>query len=334
MIINLLRKRAGRRKSPGLPGVATATLLLAWGCAGGPEGAAPFQGVVEFEETILAFEVGGRITEIGPRRGDTVDPKDVLARLDPTLIELERKARMADLKAAKAQLSQLEAGTLPTQVRATAAEMRAAKAHAQTLENDLHRQEELFEKGAVPPSVVDRLRTELAAAQAQTAALGERLRGARDGARAEEILAAEARVESVQAAIAAIDEKISRHELRAGFAATIVDRLKEPGEIAAAGTPILSLADPGHPYVDIFVPQDSIAAVNIGQTASTTIDALGAQTVPGKVEHISQRTEFTPRYLFSERERAALVVRVRVRIEDEQRRLRAGVPAFVTLVGP
>jgi hypothetical protein len=57
------------------------------------------------------------------------------------------------------------------------------------------------------------------------------------------------------------------------------------------------------------------------------------EALPGSVEHIARQTEFTPRYLFSERERPNLVVRVRVRIADPAQRLRAGVPARVELSG-
>jgi hypothetical protein len=46
------------------------------------------------------------------------------------------------------------------------------------------------------------------------------------------------------------------------------------------------------------------------------------------VESVSPDTEFTPKFLFSDRERPHLVVRVRVRVEDPQRRLHSGVPAF------
>ena len=49
------------------------------------------------------------------------------------------------------------------------------------------------------------------------------------------------------------------------------------------------------------------------------------------VEHISKETEFTPKFLFSERERPHLVIRVRVRIEDPTRRLHAGIPAFAEI---
>jgi hypothetical protein len=53
----------------------------------------------------------------------------------------------------------------------------------------------------------------------------------------------------------------------------------------------------------------------------------------GHVEFISPRTEFTPRFLFSERERPNLVIRVRVRIDDPKEQLLSGLPAFVSF-GP
>jgi hypothetical protein len=44
---------------------------------------------------------------------------------------------------------------------------------------------------------------------------------------------------------------------------------------------------------------------------------------------VRRRTEFTPRYLFSESERGNLVIRVRVRLDDSRRLLHAGLPVFV-----
>ena len=53
----------------------------------------------------------------------------------------------------------------------------------------------------------------------------------------------------------------------------------------------------------------------------------------GRVEHVFPRTEFTPRFLFSDDERPNLVLRVRVRIEDPRHLLHAGLPVFVQLAG-
>jgi HlyD family secretion protein len=51
----------------------------------------------------------------------------------------------------------------------------------------------------------------------------------------------------------------------------------------------------------------------------------------GKVEYVAPETEFTPKFLFSDRERPHLVVRVRVRVDDPDRRLHAGIPAFARI---
>jgi hypothetical protein len=79
----------------------------------------------------------------------------------------------------------------------------------------------------------------------------------------------------------------------------------------------------------VFVRQVELSRVARGARARVRVDAR-AEALAAQVESIARRVEFTPRYLFSERERPNLVVRVRVRIEDPQRLLHAGVPARVT----
>ena len=59
-------------------------------------------------------------------------------------------------------------------------------------------------------------------------------------------------------------------------------------------------------------------------------DGIGAP-LGGHVEHVARRAEFTPRYLFSDRERPSLVMRVKIRIDDPTSLLHAGVPVFVTI---
>jgi HlyD family secretion protein len=112
----------------------------------------------------------------------------------------------------------------------------------------------------------------------------------------------------------------------------VLDVNFEQGEVVGAASPVVTIADTHHPYVDVFVPQAEIASVSVKQGARIKVDSLPSE-LSGVVEHISRRTEFTPRYLFSERERATLVVRVRVRVDDPREQLRAGVPAFVRLGG-
>jgi multidrug resistance efflux pump len=102
------------------------------------------------------------------------------------------------------------------------------------------------------------------------------------------------------------------------------------GELAAVGMPAATLADTTHPYADVFVPQGQLGAVKLGAKARVRVDSV-VEPLPGVIEYIARTTEFTPRFLFSERDRSALVVRVRVRIDDSARVLHAGIPAFAEL---
>ncbi len=311
--------------------VAAAAAGLLVGCGGAradePE---PYQGVVELDERLLAFEVGGRIEAVGVAPGDPVEPETELARIDGTLERLGRDARAAEVEAARAQLALLEEGPRDEEIRAARAELRAARATEALLQRNLERQRRLEASGAATAAQRDELEGQLAQAEARRQSIAQRLRALEEGARSQEVAAAEAQVSAATVALEALDERLARYVLRAGLSGSVLDVHVEPGEVVAPGAPVVTVADVAHPYVDLFVPQGELAGVRIGTPASVRVDAE-SEAYAGTVENVSRRTEFTPRYLFSERERPNLVVRVRVRIEDPDQALHAGVPAFATL---
>ena len=118
--------------------------------------------------------------------------------------------------------------------------------------------------------------------------------------------------------------------LHAGIAGEIVDVATKSGELAAVGTPAVTVADTTHPYVDVFVPQGELDGIKPGVRAEVRVDATSAP-FQSSIESVSPDTEFTPKFLFSDRERPHLVVRVRVRVSDPDRRLHSGVPAFARI---
>ena len=81
-------------------------------------------------------------------------------------------------------------------------------------------------------------------------------------------------------------------------------------------------------HADVFVPQQQIAGIAPGVAAVVHVDSPPV-AFAGVIESVGRETEFTPRYTFSEEDRSALVIRVRVRIADPQHALHAGIPAFV-----
>lgn len=313
----------GRRRA------LAATVVVLVGCRSpGPSPA--YQGVVEYEERVLGFELGGRVERIDVARGDVVADQQVLAQIDDTLQKLSRAARVDDTEAARADLALLEAGSRREDVAATAAQVRAAAATEGLLRKAAERARSLHASGAVAQVELDRAEAELDRATAERRSIEQRLAALQHGARSEEIARARSRASGSANAVALEDERIARHALRAQGPGEILDVHLERGEIAAAGAPVVTLADTTRPYVEVFVPQGELDGIRTGAKATVRVDST-KEPLAGRVEHVASRTEFTPRYLFSERERPNLVVRVRVRLVDPERRAHAGVPAFVSI---
>ncbi|MFO0696090.1 MAG: HlyD family efflux transporter periplasmic adaptor subunit [Polyangiales bacterium] len=292
----------------------------------------PFQGIVEHEDRILGFEVGGRVSDVSVRRGDVARAGQVLVKLDDSLERPLRDAKLAEVAGAEAQLALLESGARAEEIRGVMAEIATVEAQAELTQRQRDRQNLLVERGALPPATLDELEGTLATLEGRKSVLEQRLHGLRRGARPEELEAAEARLRAASAGLVAVETRLSRYGLASPVDLYVTDVHALPGEMVAPGAPAVTLADLDHPYVDVFVPESRMSDVEIGQRARVRVDGL-RQALTGHVEHVSHRTEFTPRYLFSESERPNLVLRVRVRIDDPSHRLRAGVPAFVLIEG-
>lgn len=289
-----------------------------------------YQGVVELETGLVSFEAAGRIKEILVHRGDTVKEGAVLARLDDSLELLVRASREEEVKSAIADLTLLKAGVRPQDVAAIAADAKAIAASEELAKKNLERAQKLLQAGTIPQADVDRSESELERLKQQRKSIEEKLSAARQGARPEEVARAKVRVELAESQLATENEKLTRFVLRASRTGTVTDVMVRAGELANVGTVALTVADVAHPYADVFVPQDKLAGIKLGTKAIAHVDALKAPA-NGEVEYISPQTEFTPRFLFSAQERPHLVIRVRVRIDDGEHVLHAGVPAFVEI---
>lgn len=304
--------------------------MLLCGCrAAEPEVPPGFQGIVEYEARTLAFELPGRIEKLAVDEGSELRPGDTIGRLDDTLETVARSVQEAQAKAVRARVDLLEAGSRAEDIKALKAEVTAAKASEKLAKRTLEREEALAAKGIGRPADLDAAASASSTATARRQEIEQQLARARRGARPEEIDVAVAEAEAAEAAMKAYDERILRHALRADHEGYVLEVHREEGEFVGVGSPIVTMADLARPYVDVFVPQGQIDEPAIGRAALVHVDAID-EAFSGHVEWIGRRTEFTPKFLFSERERPNLVVRVRIRVKDPEHHLRAGVPAFVT----
>jgi HlyD family secretion protein len=309
-----------------------ALVALALGCeTSRAADEAALQGVVEYDTRVIGFELGGRVLKVAIERGQDLVLGQTLVQLDDTLTRPERDLRAADLAGAQASLRLLRAGTRNEELRASASEISALAAQEETLAKNLARQQQLESAGAATAQSIDDMSSQLRATGDRKRALEERLNAARKGARVDEISAAQAREQAALASLASVDARLSRFTLLSPAIGTVVDTHVKVGEMVAPGAPALTMADLGHPFVDVFAAEGKMQGIAVGAQTDVRVDGV-AQNLSGRIEHVFPRAEFTPRFLFSDSERPNLVIRVRVRIEDPKHVLHEGVPAFVRVV--
>jgi multidrug resistance efflux pump len=311
--------------------VASVALLCASGCARGNRGGRDYQGVVELHERVLSFEVQGRVKSLKVRRGERVEAGQVLAVLDDSLELPQREAKAAEARATDAQLDLLKAGARGEEIRQAEAQVRAAKAAEETAHDAFERTRKLHAEGTLPPARLEEAKGQYQRSQAERQAAEERLLQLRAGARSQEVRAAIARSSQAHAALDAAEARLARFVLRAEAPGAILDTHVEPSEVVQLGTPVVTLGETRRPYIDVFVPQPDLAAIGPGAPARVRVDAYPGESFAGAVEMVGRTLEFTPRYIFSEKERPNLVVRVRIDVEDPQEKLHAGVPAFAQI---
>jgi HlyD family secretion protein len=289
-------------------------------------------GTVEATEADLGFQLPGRVASIAAREGDQVAMGEELARLDAAEVEARVAAARAQADAARAALAEMEAGARPEEESQGEAAVRAAARRAEEAATELARARRLFEGGAVSRQALDRAETAHAAAMAGVEQARDQLRIMRTGARPERLTGQRAVVAGAEAAVRQAEAALDNAVIRAPFGGVVTIRHREPGETVQPGQPVLTVMDPGDRWVRIYIPEDRIGAVRVGQGATIRSDTYPDRTYAGRVVHIAREAEFTPRNVQTQEERVKLVYAVRVAIGgDPGMVLKPGVPADVTL---
>lgn len=147
----------------------------------------------------------------------------------------------------------------------------------------------------------------------------------------EQVAVAEAQVHQAQAAWHLCEAQLSQLTLYAPMDGVVSSCSVQPGEVAVAGVPLLTITSLDQVEVTIYVPEDRIGQVKRGQEAEVRVDSFPDRVFLGYVTRIADQAEFTPRSVQTEEERAQMVFAVKVAIPNPDHLLKPGMPADVVL---
>jgi HlyD family secretion protein len=309
--------------------------LAVWALDGDDERPLEASGTVEATEADLGFPLPGTIERIPVGEGDRVAAGDTLAILDHAALESRRAGAAAAVDAARARLAELEHGFRPQEVAQARSSAEAAVQRLEEARTEADRSRALYAGEAVSRRELDRAETALAGAEAEAERARAQLDLVREGARAETIDAQRALVEQAEAGLAQAEVGLDDAIVRAPFGGVVTIRHRDPGETVAAGAPVVTVMDPADRWVLIYVREDAIGRVAIGQAASIGSDTWPDREYQGRVTFIASEAEFTPATVQTEEERVKLVYQVKVQVTgDPDGDLKVGTPADVRLLEP
>lgn len=297
--------------------VAIAVIGLTLFRKGSEDGVILAAGTVEAAEADLGFQFPGRIESIYVNEGDAVDSGTPLASLDRTELYARHEAALASAAAARAALSEVRTGFRSEEIAQGQAALRAAEERLANARRDLERTERLFEGGAVSRQALDHQETAFRLATAERESATEKLRILETGPRAERIAVQQALLTGAEAQVRQAAAALDNAVIRSPFAGVVSVKHREPGEIVQPGLPVVSIINPNDRWVRIYVREDQVGRITVGQEARLTADAYRSRTYNGRVIFIAGEAEFTPRNVQTTEERVKLVYRVKVQITDD-----------------
>ena len=160
----------------------------------------------------------------------------------------------------------------------------------------------------------------VAMAQAQVDAL-------RAGATEEELAIAQAQLEQAQAALESLLALRDKQTIVAPVGGVVLERSIHTGELAAPGGTMMTVGDLDKVTLTVYIPEDRLGQVSIGQSVAVHVDSFPDRTFEGTVVAIAHEAEFTPRNIQTQEERVNMVFAVDIEIPNPDHALRPGLPA-------
>ena len=111
----------------------------------------------------------------------------------------------------------------------------------------------------------------------------------------------------------------------------VIKKNVEEGETVGAGTAVFTIGDLENPWIKVYVKEDKLGLVKLGQKAEIRVDTYPLKSYEGTVTYISSEAEFTPKNVQTQEERVKLVFGVKVSVKNQNDELKPGMPADVRI---
>ena len=298
-------------------------------------------GTFEATEVTVSVESSGQLISFNVAEGQLLDGGITVGQIDSRQLTLKRAQLATSNDLLVATHGQLDANKrqLAANRQATASKQLDLKKQVASIRQQIANQQrerqrfsELLRDGAVPRKQVDDidyqiqvLQKQLAATEeqiaSQNAALAEQHKGI--AAQIDGINSQQAGVSAQQAGVRAqqaqLDDQIAHTFVKSPLSGTVLEKYAEQGEFVSIGKPLFKIADTKRMFIRAYITSEQLKDVRLGQKVKVMADYGNGQKKQynGVVTWISSRSEFTPKTIVTDNERADLVYAVKIQFQND-----------------
>jgi HlyD family secretion protein len=253
-------------------------------------------------------------------RGDHVRQGQLLALLENRDLSAAARESKGQYDQAEANYRSTTAATVPEEVIKAQTDVQSAKQALDAAQKVYESRENLFKEGALARKLVDDAQVVFVQARSQYETARQHLDALQNVGKQEQIKTAAAQVDTAKAHHQGSEAQLSYSEIRSPVDGVIADRAIYPGEMAAAGSPLLTVMDVSRVVARVNIPQNQAGYLKVGNPATIT-QTDSTEAVAGKVIVVSPAVDPN-----------STTVQIWVETANPGGRLKPGVTVHVAMV--
>ena len=270
-------------------------------------------GTFEATEVTVSAKSTGELKTFDITEGQLVESGVVVGQIDA--YQLQMTAQQLE-----AQKRQLAMSRNATDSRRLDLEKQLSSINQQISNTQRERQRfsELVRDGAVPRKQLDDINNQIKVLERQRDATRDQIRS-NNASLSEQSKGISAQIDGIDAQRKQIADQIANAEVKAPLSGTVLEKYVERGEFVATGKPLFKIADTQNMYLRAYVTSSQLKDIKVGQKVKVFADYGGGQKkeYDGTISWISSRSEFTPKTILTDDERADLVYAVKIAIKND-----------------
>lgn len=270
-------------------------------------------GTFEATEVTVAAKSSGELKSFNLSEGQNVQANQVVGKID----DFQLQQKQEELTATEQQLDENASATSSRQLNIQE-QLASLSEQISNEEKEQKRYAELVKDGAVPRKQLDDINNHIKVLQRQYDATRNQINSNNTSLK-KQALAINAQKQGIKAQKRQIEDQINNTQISSPISGVVLEKYVEKGEFVSTSKPLFKVADTKTMFIRAYVTSKQLKNIKLGQKAIVMTDYGNGQKKQynGIITWISSRSEFTPKTILTDDERADLVYAVKIQFQND-----------------